>query len=174
MHNAKMLYEQKGLGNVTIEEIAEASDISRSTFFSHFASTDALMVEIAEVAIQDIITAYKKSGKRGVKGIIVILHKLVDDTCPYPKLSAQILMNGMIKTTESSPFIALEQLITSELIQEGKGEEFITYREQTMAILGAYFGMVYQKLIRREAFDSPQLLKKSITNLIYRIIGESK
>ena len=65
MHNAKVLYEQKGLGNVTIEDITEAADISRSTFFSHFASTDALILEIANVAVMDIIGSLQKKRQEG-------------------------------------------------------------------------------------------------------------
>ncbi|MBR3438787.1 MAG: helix-turn-helix transcriptional regulator, partial [Clostridia bacterium] len=42
MHSAKMLFEKNGLGNVTVEQIAEAADVSRSTFFTHFTSVDDL------------------------------------------------------------------------------------------------------------------------------------
>ncbi|HOK81716.1 MAG: TetR/AcrR family transcriptional regulator [Clostridiales bacterium] len=174
MHNAKVLYEQKGLGNVTIEDITEAADISRSTFFSHFASTDALILEIANVAVMDIIEAYKKSGKKGLEGIKVLAEKLIDDTCPYPKLSAQILLNGILSSTDNSSFIALERIVRDELIREGIGEDRFTYRELISAILGAYFGVVYLKLIMREEFDDPQALKKSVYKIINSIIGERK
>ena len=171
MHNAKKLYEKKGLGNATIEEITEAADVSRSTFFSHFASIDALSTEIAGIAIQDILETHKKSGKRGIEGIIVLINKLIDDTCPYPHLTAELLMNGMLKSTNQSPFYDFERLITSELISEGVGEEGYSYSEQVSLILGAYFGIVFQKLIKREDFDNPDEIKKTINKLIYNIIG---
>jgi sugar phosphate isomerase/epimerase len=47
MHSAKVLFEQHGINNVTIEQIAENADVSRSTFFSHFDSLDSLLTEIA-------------------------------------------------------------------------------------------------------------------------------
>ena len=40
MHSAKVLFEQHGINNVTIEQIAENADVSRSTFFSHFEKTN--------------------------------------------------------------------------------------------------------------------------------------
>ncbi|MEG2456776.1 MAG: helix-turn-helix domain-containing protein, partial [Clostridia bacterium] len=43
LHSAKKLFEDKGIGNVTIDEISEAADVSRSTFFTHFASLDDLL-----------------------------------------------------------------------------------------------------------------------------------
>jgi hypothetical protein len=64
--------------------------------------------------------------------------------------------------------------VRDELIREGIGEDRFTYRELISAILGAYFGVVYLKLIMREEFDDPQALKKSVYKIINSIIGERK
>jgi AcrR family transcriptional regulator len=170
MHSAKRLFEEKGLGNVTIEEITEAADVSRSTFFSHFASLEALSTEIAGVAIEEILDAVSKSGKKGVEGINALIGKLVDDTCPYPYLTAELLINGIVKSRGKSAFTGFESLIESGLSEEGitdKKEQ----KEKAAWIMGAYFGTVFQKLIAGEAFDKPEELKKSIKNFVNNLIG---
>ncbi|MGN0567222.1 MAG: TetR/AcrR family transcriptional regulator, partial [Acutalibacteraceae bacterium] len=60
LHNAKILFEQKGIGNVTIEQISESADVSRSTFFSHFASLDDLLREISDEEVNDVFSAVQK------------------------------------------------------------------------------------------------------------------
>jgi AcrR family transcriptional regulator len=40
---ATALIAQQGLGNTTVDQIAEACDIAQATFFNHFASKDALL-----------------------------------------------------------------------------------------------------------------------------------
>ena len=132
MHSAKRLFEEKGLGNVTIEEITEAADVSRSTFFSHFASLESLSTEIAGVAIEDILEAHTRSGENGIKGVKVLADKLIDDTCPYPYLTAELLMNGIVKSRGKSPFYYFENLITNELAITGVEKEKFSSKEKSM------------------------------------------
>lgn len=171
MHNAKRLFEEKGLGNVTIDEITEAADVSRSTFFSHFNSLETLSTEIAGVAIQDILEAHEGSEMTGVRGIYALLNKLIDDTCPYPYLTAELLMNGIVKSRGKSPFYYFENLVANELKIEGVSEEDFTYNEQVALILGAFFGLIFQKLIKGESFDNPEEIKFTIKKFINKIIG---
>ncbi len=172
MHNAKKLFEEKGLGKVTIEEITEASDISRSTFFSHFDSVDALVAEIADVAVSDIINAHKQSGARGAEGIMILADKLIEDTCPYPNLAVELLLNGIVKSRGKTPFSEFEKLIIAELAKAGTSERKYSRKEQAALIMGAYFGTVFQKFIRNDAVWKAEDIKKSIHNLINNIIGE--
>ena len=60
LHQAKVLFEKEGIGNVTIEQISESADVSRSTFFSHFASVDDLLKEISDEEINDVFEAARK------------------------------------------------------------------------------------------------------------------
>lgn len=171
MHAAKKLFEEKGLGNVTIEEITEAADVSRSTFFSHFQSLEALSTEIAGVGIQDILEAHEKSNKQGLDGIYALMNKLVDDTCPYPYLTVELLMNGIVKSRGKSPFYYFENLICNELSIEGVSEEEFSYKEQAALMMGAYFGIVFQKLIKGESFNKPEEIKKSLKKFANKFIG---
>ena len=61
LHQAKVLFEKEGIGNVTIEQISESADVSRSTFFSHFASVDDLLKEISNEEINDVFDAAERA-----------------------------------------------------------------------------------------------------------------
>ncbi len=54
MHAAKGLFEKQGLDNVTLDQIAEAADVCRTTVFNHFSGTKDLMLAISAQEIQDI------------------------------------------------------------------------------------------------------------------------
>jgi AcrR family transcriptional regulator len=172
MHNAKRLFEEKGLGKVTIEEITEAADISRSTFFSHFDSMEALVSEIADIAVKDIIDAYKASGKTGLEGITALFDKLIEDSCPYPHFAVELFLNGIVKERGKTTFSELEQFIGAELTRAVCRQTKYSRKEQTALIIGAYFGTVFQKFLRGDLVWNAAELKKSVTNMIKNIIGE--
>lgn len=171
MHNAKRLFEEKGLGKVTIEEITEAADISRSTFFSHFDSMDALISEIADIAVKDIIDAHKASGKRGTEGVLALFDKLIEDSCPYPHFAVELFLNGIVKERGKTTFSELEQLIVIELSNTAPLAKY-SRSEQAALIIGAYFGTVFQKFLRGDSVWNATNLKKSVKNMLNNIIGE--
>ena len=78
LHQAKVLFEKEGIGNVTIEQISESADVSRSTFFSHFASVDDLLKEISNEEINDVFDAAEKGD--GKLTVSALLKQLNDDT----------------------------------------------------------------------------------------------
>ncbi len=47
MHAAKGLFEEKGIRNVTFNDIAERADMCRTTVFNHFATINELMIALA-------------------------------------------------------------------------------------------------------------------------------
>ena len=90
LHAAKKLFEEKGLGNVTIDEISESADVSRSTFFTHFSSLDDLIEQIAAEEINDLVAVWDDADSGF--SITALINKLVDDTIPYPYLTGNLLM----------------------------------------------------------------------------------
>ena len=174
MHAAKKLYEKKGIGNISIEEITEYADVSRSTFFSHFASLEILSTEIACKAIDEILEFYRQSGKNGIAGIKVLLEKLVDDTCPYPYFSTEIFMNGILKTRGKTAFYEFEHVLYEELKSANTSKNSFSIEEQLPLILGSYFRNIYQKLIRGEETYNPEEIKTTINKFIDNLIGDNE
>lgn len=155
LHNAKILFEQKGIGNVTIEQISESADVSRSTFFSHFASLDDLLREISDEEINDVFSAVQKD--EGDPTISALLRQLNSDIYPYPYLSCEVLMRGILAKGESN-FSQIDRFLRKEIEKDGgysKALETFSSKELSGLILGAFFGLVFQKLINDESFDNP-------------------
>ncbi len=150
-HSAKLLFEQYGIGNVTIEEIAEGADVSRSTFFTHFDSLDDMLSQIANEEIDDIIKASASDGKTDLEALFT---QLTVDTCKYPYVMGQLLMKSLIGDSDSSISDILS-LMADEIKAEGYKELLGQFSPKDISalIMGAYFGLVFQKFADKESFD---------------------
>ena len=166
MHNAKMLFEKNGLGNVTVEQIAEAADVSRSTFFTHFSSVDDLLMQIANEEIDDILESATADGSSEAE-INRVFHQLAKDTCPYPYLVTQLFVRSILSPERSSAVDVLS-LITNETEASGYKalKKQFSSKDISSFIFGAYFGLIFQKFIEKESFDNPAEIDKKINNFI--------
>ena len=166
MHSAKMLFEKNGLGNVTVEQIAEAADVSRSTFFTHFSSVDDLLMQIANEEIDDILGSASGEGD-GEAEINKVFHQLAKDTCPYPYLVTQLFVRSILSPERSSAADVLS-LITNEIESSGYGalKKQFSSKDISSFIFGAYFGLIFQKFIDKEPFDNPAEIDNKINNFI--------
>lgn len=171
MHSAKSLFEKKGFGNVTIDEISEAADVSRSTFFTHFNSVDDLIEQIANEEIDDLAAVWQNSSEDF--SITALLYKLIEDSCPYPYLTGELLMRGILSKGGSSfnkIFDLAENHISEKKSYSDIQKEF-SAQEVSAILMGGYFGLLFQKFIRNEKFDSNSeiemkaTIKKLIDNL---------
>lgn len=164
IHSAKMLFEQDGLGNVTIERIAEGADVSRSTFFSHFASLDDLLSQIANEEIDDIISAAKDEGDADIDAIFT---QLTVDTFNYPYLMGELLVKSIMSKSESSVSTVLS--LMSREIQNGGFDNLLkefSSQDVSALIFGAYFGLVFQKFADNASFDDPNEINNKIRQFI--------
>src|SRR5246500_1830274 len=58
IYNAAMnLFVRRGFDSVTIEDICDAADVARATFFLHFPAKEALLIEYGERANDEHSTA---------------------------------------------------------------------------------------------------------------------
>lgn len=168
MHSAKQLFEQNGLGNVTIDQITDGADVSRSTFFSHFASLDDLLNQIAQEEISDIFAA---AGANGRPDVAALFSQLTKDTYPYPYLVTELFFRSIVSKGES-PVARVDELIRAEI--EGGGYERLlekfSSKDISAFIIGAFFGLVFRKFINNEPFDDPA----ETDNTILRFINHLK
>ncbi len=166
MHSAKVLFEQHGINNVTIEQIAENADVSRSTFFSHFDSVDSLLSEIAAEEINDIFKAVE-SDENGLT-VSALFRQLNADTYPYPYLTAELFMHSIISEGES-PVARVDSLLRNEIERSpayAKMRRVFSAKDISAFVLGAYFGLIFQKFMNDEPFEDPTETNDKIQKLI--------
>jgi AcrR family transcriptional regulator len=51
---ARRLFAERGVGEVTIQEITEAADVAKGSFYNHFESREDLQRAAAEVALEEL------------------------------------------------------------------------------------------------------------------------
>ncbi len=64
----------RGLSNVTVEDITEAADVGKGTFFNYFASKDHVLCVMAEIQLGKIREALAQRKKRKTR---FVLHELM-------------------------------------------------------------------------------------------------
>jgi AcrR family transcriptional regulator len=72
---ALRLFVARGFASVTVEEITEAADVGKGTFFNYFESKDHVLGVMAEIQLGKVREAIIAT-KRGKQTIHAILHRL--------------------------------------------------------------------------------------------------
>src|ERR1019366_7028023 len=72
---ALQLFADRGLSNVTVEDITEAADVGKGTFFNYFESKDHVLGVMAEIQLGKVKEAVTltESGKQTIHSV---LHRL--------------------------------------------------------------------------------------------------
>ena len=73
---ALQLFAERGFPSVTVEEITEAADVGKGTFFNYFESKDHVLGVMAEVQLGKVREALSAAVK-GKQTIHAVLHRLV-------------------------------------------------------------------------------------------------
>jgi AcrR family transcriptional regulator len=113
--SALQLIAKRGFPNVTVEEITEAADVGKGTFFNYFETKDHVLGVMAEIQLGKVKEAALIAGE-GEKAIYSVLHRLVLRLAEEPGRSPS-LARAMI-----SSFLASEAVrgIIDRNMREGR------------------------------------------------------
>lgn len=87
--SAVQLFAQRGFPNVTVEDITEAADFGKGTFFNYFASKDQVLSVMAEIQLGKVTQALQ-SAEDGKRSIRSVLHDLFWKICEEPGRSPEL------------------------------------------------------------------------------------
>lgn len=150
LHKSKRLFEEKGIKNVTIDEIAQVAEISRSTFFSHFKNMDDLLNTIALQEIEDLTNSVAdRNDLTRREELLQIMIKLLEDTYKYPLLTIELITKAIIRNDENNSIKVIMQDMVRDIKLKDTSKDF----DVLDLLLGVYFGQVYSKLIKKEKFN---------------------
>jgi len=86
---ALRLFAERGFQNVTVEDITEAADVGKGTFFNYFASKDHVLSVMAEIQLGKVREALQ-GAEDGKRSIHVVLHDLFTKVCEEPGRSPEL------------------------------------------------------------------------------------
>lgn len=91
---ALQLFAERGVPNVTVEDITEAADVGKGTFFNYFASKDHVLSVMAEIQLGKVREALQaaEDGKRSIRSVLHDLFvKVSEEPGRSPELARALL-----------------------------------------------------------------------------------
>jgi AcrR family transcriptional regulator len=152
LHQARTLFEKNGITHTTIDDIAAAAAIARSTFFTHFASLDELYAEVSNCEIESLLSFARDLKKQNLAYDVILktwISKLLDDTAKFPRTFAELFIKDILITDRpNEKFVAIETEICEILTYASPPTpRATTARDLYKALMGLYFGIVFCDLI---------------------------
>ena len=98
---ALQLFAERGFPNVTVEDITEAADVGKGTFFNYFKSKDHVLSVMAEIQLGKVREALEaaEAGKRPIRSVLRDLFtKVSEEPGRSPEL-ARALLTAFLSST---------------------------------------------------------------------------
>lgn len=113
---ALQLFAERGFPSVTVEDITEAADVGKGTFFNYFETKDHVLCVMAEIQLGKVKEAIVNVGQ-GKQAIRTVLHRLVLRLSEEPGRSPSLARAFL------SSFLASESVrtIIARHMQQGSG-----------------------------------------------------
>ena len=108
-HSALQLFEAKGYNSVSIDEIAEAANVSKGTFYNYFPVKEAVLLKLSQNSINTVKEAMSKSqaSDNPVDMIRLCLHYLIDDIYLWRNVAREIATINITNESVSSLLYSL-------------------------------------------------------------------
>jgi AcrR family transcriptional regulator len=159
---ALQLFADRGFPNVTVEDITDAADVGKGTFFNYFASKDHVLGVMAEIQIGKVREALTQaeSGKESVRSILHhLLQRLAAEPGRSPDL-ARALVTSLLASKD------VRELVDAHMAQ---GRRFLA----RIFEIGQERGEIDSQL---NTAQLSRLLQQSVLGgiLLWSLMGEPK
>jgi len=160
--SALQLFSERGFSNVTVEDITEAADVGKGTFFNYFDSKEHVLSVMAEIQIGKVREALERAdaGKEAVRSVLQrLFQRLAEEPGRSPELARTLI----------SSFLASEQVRRLVDEQMARGRQSIS----RIFEIGQQSGEINPRLNREHL---ALLLQQSVmgTILVWSLRGEPR
>ncbi len=122
---SRRLFTAKGYENTTIEDVAEAAEISKATLYNYFSSKEDLLQGIADAALEEIRQMVRDGLQEepdGLAKIRRVMETLVADSARYIALTRRIFFLNVSPDSELHGARAELLEILGQLVREAQGQ----------------------------------------------------
>ena len=101
--SAMRLFAQRGFQNVTVEDITDAADVGKGTFFNYFESKDQVLGVMAEIQLGKVreVLEQAEAGKQSVRSILRnLFQRVAEEPGRSPEMTRALI----------STFLASDQI----------------------------------------------------------------
>lgn len=142
---SRRLFTAKGYEDTTIEDIAEAAEVSKATLYNYFSSKENLLLGIAEAALDEIrqlIDTDLREEPDSLEKLRRVMETLIADSIRYITLSRRILYSNLspdseLHVTRLELIEILNQLVC-EAQEQGRLRRDLPAEALTESFLGMY------------------------------------
>jgi AcrR family transcriptional regulator len=150
--SALELFSQRGFPNVTIEDITEAADVGKGTFFNYFESKDHVLGVMAEIQLGKVAEA-RKMAAEAHRNIRDVLHHLILRAAEEPgrspdlarALISSFLASGAVRAIVRNGMATGRQMLAEILAagqQSGEIDPTLNAGETATQFLQMFLGTV--------------------------------
>lgn len=176
MEAALRLFQEHGYDATTVEQIAEAVDVAKSTFFNYFETKEAILPALAKWRFQQLREALlpeRGAPASPIARIKLTLRLVADDPLTDPVLAKRLFMARRNKP-DINPAHALTDLLAEQVRQAQDAGEI---RADLSAIYlgGIIRALFFQQLMvcyhKQHTVPLPKLLDETVDLLLNGIAG---
>ena len=163
------LFLRRGFEAVTIEEICEAADVARATFFLHFPAKDALLTEYgirANLALAELIRDSHGSATATLKAALKMLAERAMQQPEVVRLHVRELLSRPPMFLESHQ--EREDLVSLLAAVIGRGQAAGEFRRKiepalaAVALCATYFALIYEWARRGGKLDIESAIAQTL------------
>src|SRR5262249_13970955 len=154
------LFLRRGFDAVTIEDICEAADVARATFFLHFPAKDSLLVEYGRRVNEDLAAMLREHSGTATAALRAAFSMLASMAAPHPEVVRLAAREGTSRPPLSSHQDEQAEdvaMLLPAVVRRGQATgEFRRRVEPTVAALAAcasFFAFIYEWVSRGSKFD---------------------
>jgi AcrR family transcriptional regulator len=92
--SAMQLFAQRGFSNVTVEDITEAADVGKGTFFNYFESKDHVLGVLTEIQLGKVRQALElaEAGERPIQAVLQhLFNRVGEEPGRSPELARAVI-----------------------------------------------------------------------------------
>ncbi|MGH7781103.1 MAG: TetR/AcrR family transcriptional regulator [Candidatus Binataceae bacterium] len=170
------LFIRRGFDAVTIEDICEAADVARATFFLHFPAKEAVLAEYGHRANQEI-AAMLRDRRGGATAALRAAFKMLGEMAArHPDVVRlvvrEVLMRPPLRSRNDEQTSDMILLFAAVIRRGQQSGEFRSRIEPTVAALSAcaaFFGFIYAWVRKGSRFDIEAAVAQALDVILHGI-----